>query len=200
MGGRLVLISGHPATGKTTLGRRLGADLGVPVIHRDGLRRRVLFPIAEAMPEVRALIPSALDRMVVAFAETIFDAGGAAILDGNFNNPAHGAAVKEMLARRTVTCFEVCLWGEPDELRRRFIERADPPLTDDLRPYFDTVVGRDRVAVLDPPTPVVHIDTTDITAVDERYGALLAEIRAELALGAAAGDPEISSLPGRAGS
>lgn len=180
MPGRLVLISGLPAAGKTTLAARLGRDLPAPVIHRDLLRRRVLFPIADALPETRDHIPEATNRMVVGMLEAIVDAGGLAVLDGNFNNPYHGAAVRDSLAERDVRCFEVCVWGDADELRRRFIARADPPLTPDLEPYFESVLVRERVPVLGPPTPAFHIDTTDLGALDHRYPSLLEEIRSTL--------------------
>ena len=182
MTGRLVVISGHPAAGKSTLARRLAADLGAPVVQRDRLRRDVLFPILEAHPQIRPMIPSTLDRLVSVLVEEILDAGATAILDGNFNTPEHAAAVRRRLAERSdpPACVEVCLWGEPDVLRERFIARADPPLTDDLRPYFESVVARERLPVLAPPTPIVHLDTTEFSALDAAYPELLTSVRTAL--------------------
>ena len=37
----LVLVAGAPASGKTTLARRLAAELGLPVLHRDLIRNAI---------------------------------------------------------------------------------------------------------------------------------------------------------------
>ena len=129
------------------------------------------------MPGARDRIPHASSRLVTAVLSTIIDAGGGAILDGNFNTVRHMTPVREFVAARNVRTAEVCLWGDHEALRRRFVLRADPPLTDDLRSYFEQVLYRPRVSVLSPPALIEHVDTTDLATLDERYPALLTALR-----------------------
>lgn len=181
-GGAVVLVSGLPAAGKSTLAGRLGADLGAPVVWRDGLRRRVLAELGGPAVDIGPAIPAASDALVQAVLGPLVAAGRTVVLDGNFNNAIQAAAIVDFLsAAPSVKTFEVCLWGEEGTLRARFIARADPPLTDELRPYFETVIARDRTPVLAHPTPCVQIDTTELSAIDRRYGELLGQIRQHLA-------------------
>lgn len=180
--GAVVLISGLPAAGKSTLARRLGADLAAPVVWRDGLRRKVLADIGSASTDIGPAIPAASDALVRAVLEPLLAAGRTVVLDGNFNNAVQARAIVDFLAGTpSVRAFEVCLWGDQDTLRERFIARADPPLTDQLRPYFETVLARDRTPVLRHPTPCVHLDTTDLSSADRSYADLLDQIRQHVA-------------------
>ena len=59
--GPLVIVSGLPAAGKSTLADRLGHDLGRPVVRRDRLRHYV-FDSFWQIDQVRDLLPAAADR------------------------------------------------------------------------------------------------------------------------------------------
>jgi hypothetical protein len=86
----------------------------------------------------------------------------------------HIRPVRDFVAERGTRAVEFCLWGDADVLERRFIERADPPLTPDLKPYFDQVVRRPRESVLRPPAVVEHLDTTDPSVIDAASSRLRA--------------------------
>ena len=179
MGSFLLIVSGHPATGKSTLSTRLARDLQLPLVNRDRLRRYVFGELFE-FPTARDLIPAACDRLVLGILSTILDAGGGVVLDGNFNTERHMRPIRDYAAENGTRAVEFCLWGDPDALERRFIERADPPLTSDLRPYFNQVVRRPRQSVLFPPAIVEHLDTTDPSAIDAAYSRLRAVAEQEL--------------------
>jgi predicted kinase len=177
--GALVIVSGLPAAGKSTLSERLGRDLGLPVIHRDRLRRYV-FDGFQQIDQVRDLLPAAGDRLVIGAVSMVVEAGGGVVLDGNFNTEQHVTPVRDFIAATGLPVVEICLWGDPDELRRRFIERADPPLTPALEPYVEAVLHRERNAVLTDPGLVRHLDTTDLSVVDAAYADLVDWIGATL--------------------
>ena len=46
----MILVNGLPGSGKTTLARRLGAALGVPVVSKDAVKEGLLTAVPEARP------------------------------------------------------------------------------------------------------------------------------------------------------
>lgn len=175
--GPLVIVSGLPAAGKSTLSERLGRDFGFPVVHRDRLRHYV-FDGFQELDQVRRLLPPAGDRLVIGAVSLVINAGIGVVLDGNFNTERHVTPVRDFITANGMPVVEICLWGDPDELRRRFIERADPPLTHDLEPYLEEVLRRERTAVLTDPDLVRHIDTTDLAVIEAAYAELTEWIKA----------------------
>jgi predicted kinase len=173
----VVVISGLPAAGKSTLAARLSADLGWAWVSRDRLGTSVLGDLADVVPEGEHVrLARAKDRLVNEVVETVLDIGGGVVLDGNFNTIEQANAVRAFLAARQVPAVETCLWADPATLRARFIERAMPPLSPDLEPYFERVVSRPRWTVLEAPSPIFEFDTTDLAVIDAAYPTLLSAI------------------------
>jgi hypothetical protein len=115
-------------------------------------------------------------RLVIALLEMFASANKPVILDGNFNTEGHSDPVRRFVQRHDIRAVEICLWGDPSVLRQRFIDRSDPPLTQDLVPYFEQVLHRKRDAVLPPSFPF-HIDMTDFEQLETQYPSVLSSIR-----------------------
>jgi len=113
----------------------------------------------------------------MALLETFANADNPVILDGNFNGPKQSIPVREFTEHYDLAAIEICLWGDPDVLRTRFIDRADPPLTEDLFPYFEQALQRPREPVLRPPLPVLEVDTTDFRVLELAYPHLLTTLQ-----------------------
>jgi predicted kinase len=157
----LVVVSGLPAAGKSSLSRRLSVDLSLPLVSRDRLRPS-LNPVADAVSDDSGwLIGRSLDQIINYFVHRLLDVGIGAVVDSNFNLPEQRQAIRDLVNERRPKSVEICLWADPDVLRNRFIARNDPPLTDDLAPYFDQVVNRAREPALAPPASVLEFDTTE---------------------------------------
>jgi len=166
-----------PAAGKTSLSRFLAEHLGFAHIRRDGLRRS-FHSIASVLGEDQGhLIGRALDEVINDVARSVVAAGQGAVIDSNFNIPEQAEAVRALVSELKCPCFEICLWADAEVLRRRFIARGDPPMTDALRPYFEMVLARIRTPVLGPPVPTVELDTTDFAYLEAVKHDLIGDIR-----------------------
>lgn len=185
----LVVVSGLPAAGKSSLSRRLSAELSLPLVSRDRLRPS-LDGVAGALGDESGwLIGRSLDQIINYFVHRLLDVGIGAVVDSNFNLPEQRQAVRDLVAEREPACVEICLWADPDVLRERFIARNDPPLTEDLAPYFDQVVNRPREPVLAPPASVLEFDTADFSALERAFPDLIERLSALTAIGTTLGAP-----------
>lgn len=181
----LVVVSGYPAAGKSTLSKRLADELGFVLVSRDRMKPPMT-PVLEALPpdSPMRVIGMTLDRLINHVIEAVFDAGHGAVVDSNFNWPEQRTPIQSMVNERNPLTFEVCLWGDAGVLRQRFVDRADPPMTPELDVIHARAISRAREAVLGPPTPTVELDTTDISVIDRAYPGLVAQIRDQLLAGA----------------
>lgn len=166
MSGRLVIVGGAPATGKTTLARTLGTSLGVPVITKDDVKEALATPFPTGDRDWSRQLGAAAYGALFAVAELVLSAGHGLVLESNFRAGVSDASLIA-LARLAPTVVIVC--RIPDALRRqRFEERA---AAGRHRVHVDSAVldewrEDDTEFLIDIGTPRLVVDTTDGYAPD----------------------------------
>ena len=160
MSGRLVIVGGAPATGKTTLARTLGASLGLPVITKDDVKEALATPFPTGDRDWSRQLGAAAYGALFAVAELILAAGHGLVLESNFRSGVSDVPLLA-LARLAPTVVIVC--RVPDGLRRqRFEERA---ARGRHRVHIDSAVldewrEDDAEFVIDIGAPRLVVDTT----------------------------------------
>jgi len=161
MSGRLVIVGGAPATGKTTLARTLGTSLELPVITKDDVKEALAAPFPTGDRDWSRQLGAAAYGALFAVAERILAAGHGLVLESNFRSGISDTALLA-LARLAPTVVIVC--RVPDALRRqRFEERA---ARGRHRVHIDSAVldewsEDDAEFLIDIGKPQVIVDTTD---------------------------------------
>jgi predicted kinase/diadenosine tetraphosphate (Ap4A) HIT family hydrolase len=160
MGGRLVIVGGAPATGKTTLALTLGTALGLPVLTKDDFKEAIATPFATGDIAWSRQLGSAAYSALFMVAERILAAGHGLVLESNFRRGVSDAPLRA-LARLAPTVVIVCRL--PDALRhKRYEERAGTR----HRVHIETAilaewVSDDSESLIDIGSPRLIVDTTD---------------------------------------
>lgn len=160
MSGRLVIVAGAPATGKTTLAHALGDALGLPVITKDDLKESLAEPFATGDLAWSRRLGWAASVALLAVADRILAAGHGLVLESNFRRGMAEAPLRA-LASLAPTVVVVC--RTPDALRRkRYEERAGSR----HRVHIEDAIlaewnADDTEFLIDIGTPRLIVDTTD---------------------------------------
>jgi predicted kinase/diadenosine tetraphosphate (Ap4A) HIT family hydrolase len=158
--GRLVIVAGAAATGKTTLARALGVALGLPVITKDDLKESLAEPFATGDLAWSRRLGSAAYGALFTVADRILASGHGLVLESNLRRAMSDAPLRA-LARLAPTVVIVC--RTPDALRRkRYEERAGSR----HRVHIENAIlaewnSDDAEFLIDIGTPRLVVDTTD---------------------------------------
>ncbi len=177
----LIIVSGPPCTGKTTLARRLAADLVLPAMTKDTIKEVLFEHLGWSDRAWSRRLGAASVELLYAFAGALLAAGRSCLVEANFVASFATPAFRRIAADHPFLPIQVNCAADPEVLRARFQERAHsgerhPGHQDHLPPdpaLSPPIPG--RLDPLDIGGHVIELDTTDYTAAD--YGALLCQVR-----------------------
>ena len=190
----LLVICGLPATGKTTLGRRLAADLGLPFFSKDDLKETLFDALGAADRAWSRRLGVASFALLRHVTETLLAARQSLVVEANFLATYDAPFYQAVTARHGARVAQIWLTAEPATIVRRFERRA---ASDERHPGHVELAHLDelRPALLrtdDAPLPLagalLTVDTTDFASFD--YDALRHALC--LACGGADGQGETS--------
>jgi predicted kinase len=162
----LVIVSGAPATGKTTLARRLAFDLRLPVLTKDDLKE-ALADVVEAPTDLPASMRLGIASYAVMYrvAERLLEAGVGLVVESNFRRGLSESDLRPLAARAEAGLVHCT--ANPTVITSRYAQRH---LHGDRHPAHrdaDRVdaLARDladgRFDPLEMPIPTLVVDTTD---------------------------------------
>ena len=118
----IIVLCGMPATGKSTVCRRLTEEFGYPVVEKDAIKEKLFDTVGfECYAEKRAL-DHAANAVVIHMTEEILKTGGSLIVDNNFDDVS-GKKFCEVLEKYAPASASVFLYGDLDTLHARYTER-----------------------------------------------------------------------------
>jgi predicted kinase len=118
----LTIILGSPASGKTTLARRLSADLILPCLCKDDIKEALFDVLGSKDREWSRLLSEASFTALLRLAQTQLAAGQSCIVEGNWR-AMHAAALRRILTDNGARAAQIWCRADSQEIASRFTSR-----------------------------------------------------------------------------
>lgn len=153
----LVVVTGNPATGKTTVAKDLGAATSLPVVCKDDIKERLADVLGVGDQSWSKQLGHAASVVLYTVAERMLSAGTSVLLESNFPPELSGPELQGVLARTGADVVQVLVTCPPEIAARRYAERDRHPI------HVETDMPElPPLEPMDLPGPLFVIDTTDV--------------------------------------
>lgn len=166
---RIIIITGPPASGKTTLAARLATDLSLPSITKDGIKEALLDALGRVDRESSERIGRGSWEVLWHLLEVEVAARRSALFEGNFSADYASERLIGLAQRFEFATLQIHCFAPVDLLYGRYQQRihnrhpghADAERLADIRDVFDP--GRYLLAI---PGDLISVDTTSFDRVE----------------------------------
>ena len=174
----LVIVTGPPASGKTTLGRALATRLHMPFLYKDGIKETLFDTLGWSDREWSRKLGVATYALLFHLLEMELAAGRSLVVESNFDAERAGPSFLALRERYSFHPVQVCCVADGAVLLERFRSRA---ATNERHPghvetpnmtEFEPILLRGRLDPLPLNGPIIEVDTTNFAQVDAETIAL----------------------------
>jgi len=170
----LILITGLPGTGKTTLSKKLSAELSLPLINKDTIKEIIFNELGWSNRQWSRKVGQATYKIMDYIIEDQLQSGNSLILESNFSPKFDNAKFQSWQEKYDCKAIQILCHADGKVLFERFKCRAE---NDELRHPGHVDAGnleewREKLnsgtsEPLDIEGTVLRVDTTDFTTVNE---------------------------------
>ena len=120
----LIIISGPPGTGKTTLGKHIARELNLPFVHKDGIKELLFDKFGWSDRAWSRKVGIASYAVLYYFVEAQLSAGRSCIVESNFNAAYDTEQFLALKAKYDFEPLQICCMADGEVLFQRFKKRA----------------------------------------------------------------------------
>ena len=121
-----ILVSGLPATGKSTMAAYLSKQLGIPVFSKDAIKERLFDTLGFSSREEKVRLGVAAMEILYDCARTCLSCGQSVILENNFEDTSR-EGLAALLAACPCEVITVHMTGDLRAIYARFAQRDQSP-------------------------------------------------------------------------
>jgi predicted kinase len=180
----LVLVAGHPATGKSTAAHALSERLGIPLVSRDDVKERIFDALGWSDREWSDKVSDAAAAVMADQARAALSTGNDVLVESVFDRPGEIERLGHIVRETGAACVVVVFQAYGDDLLARYRERnraggRHPGHADgDEDAGFEERMSRPYAAPEVAGCPVLEFDASDIDGLD--LDAVVEEVRAAI--------------------
>lgn len=121
----VIIISGPPCTGKTTVGKRLAETFNLPFINKDEIKELLFERLGWSDRSWSKLLSLASYDLLFYFTESQLRAGNSLIVESNFRPEIDTRRFLDLKEKYGFVAFEIQCQADGEVLLERFKQRAD---------------------------------------------------------------------------
>ena len=181
---KLVIVTGRPAAGKSTLAKWLSQELKLPLVSKDSIRE-ILFERLGWKDRLWAqLLGRASVDLMFYFAEAELGTGNSIIMDNSFHPPISTPRFQEIKKKFDADSIQIICNSHKEILFERFKARSEtgnrhPGHGDnDVLDELYNNLADEKPQNLDIGGLVIEVDTTDFEKIN--YETILKQVRSFL--------------------
>lgn len=153
----LVVVTGHPATGKTSVAEALAAEVGLPAFHKDVIKEQLADAVGFSDRASSQRLGHAATLVLYDVADRLLGAGQSVLLESNFPAEFSSAPLRGSAERHGAHVVQVVLRAPQEVMERRFAERRRHPV------HVQRELGpMPPYVALDLPGVLIELDTAGL--------------------------------------
>ena len=168
----IIIVTGRPAAGKSTLAKWLSQESKIPLVSKDSIREELFDRLGWKDRKWAQELGKASVDMMFYFARAELEVGHSIIMDNSFYPPVSNPRFQALKEQYHAESIQIVCDSDRDTLFQRFKSRAEagnrhPGHGDqDVLEELYVKLANTSVQVLDIGGSVIEVDTTDFDKVD----------------------------------
>jgi predicted kinase len=177
----LIIVTGRPAAGKTTLATWLGQQLMLPVISKDGIKEILFDQLGWRDREWSKMLGRASVELMYYCSQTQLEASKSVILENAFHPDLASPKLRALKDQYKANALQIICNTDSHVLFERFKQRAESGIRHEGhvdRQSLDELklnLKQERPLLLDIDSHVLQVDTTDFATL--RYEVVLERVK-----------------------
>jgi predicted kinase len=123
----LIIVSGPPSSGKTSISKKVAEELHLPLVFKDGIKEMLFNTLGWSDKEWTEQLNSATYATLYYFIEAQLEAGLSFVVEADFKPDEHTEKFKALKEKYRFEPVQVLCTADIEVLRERFKERANSP-------------------------------------------------------------------------